>query len=159
MKHEFKTTKTTKNVNNLLPATDEELGLELLEFSEDMMLKGMEIALKKRTNIKKISVPPINDSFYEKAFSIIGKKHNIAAENVHKYIYILMQEMLAYSDEEMKRDLRKTVGDATGSGEKMPTLGEFILYMYGVTRKNKNVMRGVASWRHLCFISINLRRK
>lgn len=53
MKHEFKTTKTTKNVNNLLPATDEELGLELLEFSEDMMLKGMEIALKKRTNIKK----------------------------------------------------------------------------------------------------------
>lgn len=46
MKHEFKTTKTTKNVNNLLPATDEELGLELLEFSEDMMLKGMEIALK-----------------------------------------------------------------------------------------------------------------
>lgn len=139
MKHEFKTTKTTKttkNVNNLLPATDEELGLELLEFSEDMMLKGMEIALKKRTNIKKISVPPINDSFYEKAFSIIGKKHNIAAENVHKYIYILMQEMLAYSDEEMKRDLRKTVGDATGSGEKMPTLGEFILYMYGVTRKD-----------------------
>lgn len=139
MKHEFKTTKTTKttkNVNNLLPATDEELGLELLEFSEDMMLKGMEIALKKRTNIKKMSVPPINDSFYEKAFSIIGKKHNIAAENVHKYIYILMQEMLAYSDEEMKRDLRKTVGDATGSGEKMPTLGEFILYMYGVTRKN-----------------------
>lgn len=135
MKHEFKTTKTTKNVNNLLPATDEELGLELLEFSEDMMLKGMEIALKKRTNIKKMSVPPINDSFYEKAFSIIGKKHNIAAENVHKYIYILMQEMLAYSDEEMKRDLRKTVGDATGSGEKMPTLGEFILYMYGVTRK------------------------
>ena len=123
MKHEFKTTKTTKNVNNLLPATDEELGLELLEFSEDMMLKGMEIALKKRTNIKKISVPPINDSFYEKAFSIIGKKHNIAAEKVHKYIYILMQEMLAYSDEEMKRDLRKTVGDATGSGEKMPTLG------------------------------------
>lgn len=93
MKHEFKTTKTTKNVNNLLPATDEELGLELLEFSEDMMLKGMEIALKKRTNIKKISVPPINDSFYEKAFSIIGKKHNIAAENVHKYIYILMQEI------------------------------------------------------------------
>ena len=136
MKHEFKTTKTTKNVNNLLPATDEELGLELLEFSEDMMLKGLEIALKKRTNIKKISVPPINDSFYEKAFSIIGKKHNIAAENVHKYIYILMQEMLAYSDEEMKRDLRKTVGDATGSGEKMPTLGEFILYMYGVTRKD-----------------------
>ena len=136
MKHEFKTTKTTKNVNNLLPATDEELGLELLEFSEDMMLKGMEIALKKRTNIKKMSVPPINDSFYEKAFSLIGKKHNIAAENVHKYIYILMQEMLAYSDEEMKRDLRKTVGDATGSGEKMPTLGEFILYMYGVTRKN-----------------------
>ncbi len=136
MKHEFKTTKTTKNVNNLLPATDEELGLELLEFSEDMMLKGMEIALKKRTNIKKMSVPPINDSFYEKAFSIIGKKHNIAAENVHKYIYILMQEMLAYSDEEMKRDLRKTVGDATGSGEKMPILGEFILYMYGVTRKN-----------------------
>ena len=136
MKHEFKTTKTTKNVNNLLPATDEELGLELLEFSEDMMLKGMEIALKKRTNIKKMSVPPINDSFYEKAFSIIGKKHNIAAENVLKYIYILMQEMLAYSDEEMKRDLRKTVGDATGSGEKMPTLGEFILYMYGVTRKN-----------------------
>lgn len=136
MKHEFKTTKTTKNVNNLLPATDEELGLELLEFSEDMMLKGMEIALKKRTNIKKISVPPINDSFYEKAFSIIGKKHNIAAENVHKYIYILMQEMLAYSDEEMKRDLRKTVGDATGSGEKMPTLGEFFLYMYGVTRKD-----------------------
>lgn len=136
MKHEFKTTKTTKNVNNLLPATDEELGLELLEFSEDMMLKGMEIALKKRTNIKKMSVPPINDYFYEKAFSIIGKKHNIAAENVHKYIYILMQEMLAYSDEEMKRDLRKTVGDATGSGEKMPTLGEFILYMYGVTRKN-----------------------
>lgn len=136
MKHEFKTTKTTKNVNNLLPATDEELGLELLEFSEDMMLKGMEIALKKRTNIIKMSVPPINDSFYEKAFSIIGKKHNIAAENVHKYIYILMQEMLAYSDEEMKRDLRKTVGDATGSGEKMPTLGEFILYMYGVTRKN-----------------------
>lgn len=136
MKHEFKTTKTTKNVNNLLPATDEELGLELLEFSEDMMLKGMEIALKKRTNIKKMSVPPINDSFYEKAFSIIGKKHNIAAENVHKYIYILMQEMLAYSDEEMKRDLRKTVGDATGSGEKMPTLGEFILYMYGVTRKD-----------------------
>lgn len=136
MKHEFKTTKTTKNVNNLLPATDEELGLELLEFSEDMMLKGMGIALKKRTNIKKISVPPINDSFYEKAFSIIGKKHNIAAENVHKYIYILMQEMLAYSDEEMKRDLRKTVGDATGSDEKMPTLGEFILYMYGVTRKN-----------------------
>ena len=136
MKHEFKTTKTTKNVNNLLPATDEELGLELLEFSEDMKLKGMEIALKKRTNIKKISVPPINDSFYEKAFSIIGKKHNIAAENVHKYIYILMQEMLAYSDEEMKRDLRKTVGDATGSGEKMPTLGEFILYMYGVTRKD-----------------------
>lgn len=136
MKHEFKTTKTTKNVNNLLPATDEELGLELLEFSEDMMLKGMEIALKKRTNIKKISVPPINDSFYEKAFSIIGKKHNIAAENVHKYIYILMQEMLAYSDEEMKRDLRKTVGDVTGSGEKMPTLGEFILYMYGVTRKD-----------------------
>lgn len=136
MKHEFKTTKTTKNVNNLLPATDEELGLELLEFSEDMMLKGMEIALKKRTNIKKISVPPINDSFYEKAFSIIGKKHNIAAENVHKYIYILMQEMLAYSDEEMKRDLRKTVGDATGSGEKMPTLGEFILYMYRVTRKD-----------------------
>lgn len=136
MKHEFKTTKTTKNVNNLLPATDEELGLELLEFSEDMMLKGMEIALKKRTNIKKISVPPINDSFYEKAFSIIGKKHNIAAENVHKYIYILMQEMLAYSDEEMKRDLRKTVRDATGSGEKMPTLGEFILYMYGVTRKD-----------------------
>lgn len=136
MKHEFKTTKTTKNVNNLLPATDEELGLELLEFSEDMMLKGMEIALKKRTNIKKISVPPINDSFYEKAFSIIGKKHNIAAENVNKYIYILMQEMLAYSDEEMKRDLRKTVGDATGSGEKMPTLGEFILYMYGVTRKD-----------------------
>ena len=136
MKHEFKTTKTTKNVNNLLPATDEELGLELLEFSEDMMLKGMEIALKKRTNIKKISVPPINDSFYEKAFNIIGKKHNIAAENVHKYIYILMQEMLAYSDEEMKRDLRKTVGDATGSGEKMPTLGEFILYMYGVTRKD-----------------------
>ena len=136
MKHEFKTTKTTKNVNNLLPATDEELGLELLEFSEDMMLKGMEIALKKRTNIKKMSVHPINDSFYEKAFSIIGKKHNIAAENVHKYIYILMQEMLAYSDEEMKRDLRKTVGDATGSGEKMPTLGEFILYMYGVTRKN-----------------------
>ena len=136
MKHEFKTTKTTKNVNNLLPATDEELGLELLEFSEDMMLKGMEIALKKRTNIKKMSVPTINDSFYEKAFSIIGKKHNIAAENVHKYIYILMQEMLAYSDEEMKRDLRKTVGDATGSGEKMPTLGEFILYMYGVTRKN-----------------------
>ena len=136
MKHEFKTTKTTKNVNNLLPATDEELGLELLEFSEDMMLKGMEIALKKRTNTKKMSVPPINDSFYEKAFSIIGKKHNIAAENVHKYIYILMQEMLAYSDEEMKRDLRKTVGDATGSGEKMPTLGEFILYMYGVTRKN-----------------------
>ena len=136
MKHEFKTTKTTKNVNNLLPATDEELGLELLEFSEDMMLKGMEIALKKRTNIKKMSVPPINDSFYEKAFSIIGKKHNIAAENVHKYIYILMQEMLAYSDEEMKRDLRKTVGDATGSGEKMPTFGEFILYMYGVTRKN-----------------------
>ena len=136
MKHEFKTTKTTKNVNNLLPATDEELGLELLEFSEDMMLKGREIALKKRTNIKKISVPPINDSFYEKAFSIIGKKHNIAAENVHKYIYILMQEMLAYSDEEMKRDLRKTVGDATGSGEKMPTLGEFILYMYGVTRKD-----------------------
>lgn len=136
MKHEFKTTKTTKNVNNLLPATDEELGLELLEFSEDMMLKGMEIALKKRTNIKKMSVPPINDSFYERAFSIIGKKHNIAAENVHKYIYILMQEMLAYSDEEMKRDLRKTVGDATGSGEKMPTLGEFILYMYGVTRKN-----------------------
>ena len=136
MKHEFKTTKTTKNVNNLLPATDEELGLELLEFSEDMMLKGMEIALKKRTNIKKISVPPINDSFYEKAFSIIGKKHNIAAEYVHKYIYILMQEMLAYSDEEMKRDLRKTVGDATGSGEKMPTLGEFILYMYGVTRKD-----------------------
>lgn len=136
MKHEFKTTKTTKNVNNLLPATDEELGLELLEFSEDMMLKGMEIALKKRTNIKKMSVPPINDSFYEKAFSIIGKKHNIAAENVHKYIYILTQEMLAYSDEEMKRDLRKTVGDATGSGEKMPTLGEFILYMYGVTRKN-----------------------
>ena len=136
MKHEFKTTKTTKNVNNLLPATDEELGLELLEFSEDMMLKGMEIALKKRTNIKKMSVPPINDSFYEKAFSIIGKKHNIAAENVHKSIYILMQEMLAYSDEEMKRDLRKTVGDATGSGEKMPTLGEFILYMYGVTRKN-----------------------
>lgn len=136
MKHEFKTTKTTKNVNNLLPATDEELGLELLEFSEDMMLKGMEIALKKRTNIKKMSVPPINDSFYEKAFSIIGKKHNIAAENVHKYIYILMQEMLAYSDEEMKRDLRKTVGDATGSGEQMPTLGEFILYMYGVTRKN-----------------------
>lgn len=136
MKHEFKTTKTTKNVNNLLPATDEELGLELLEFSEDMMLKRMEIALKKRTNIKKISVPPINDSFYEKAFSIIGKKHNIAAENVHKYIYILMQEMLAYSDEEMKRDLRKTVGDATGSGEKMPTLGEFILYMYGVTRKD-----------------------
>ena len=136
MKHEFKTTKTTKNVNNLLPATDEELGLELLEFSEDMMLKGMEIALKKRTNIKKMSVPPINDSFYEKAFSIIGKKHYIAAENVHKYIYILMQEMLAYSDEEMKRDLRKTVGDATGSGEKMPTLGEFILYMYGVTRKN-----------------------
>lgn len=136
MKHEFKTTKTTKNVNNLLPATDEELGLELLEFSEDMMLKGMEIALKKRTNIKKISVPPINDSFYEKAFSIIGKKHNIAAENVHKYIYILMQEMLAYSDEEMKRDLRKTVGDATGYGEKMPTLGEFILYMYGVTRKD-----------------------
>lgn len=135
MKHEFKTTKTTKNVNNLLPATDEELGLELLEFSEDMMLKGMEIALKKRTNIKKMSVPPINDSFYEKAFSIIGKKHNIAAENVHKYIYILMQEMLAYSDEEMKRDLRKTVGDATGSGEKMPTLGIFILYMYGVTRK------------------------
>lgn len=133
MKHEFK---TTKNVNNLLPATDEELGLELLEFSEDMMLKGMEIALKKRTNIKKMSVPPINDSFYEKAFSIIGKKHNIAAENVHKYIYILMREMLAYSDEEMKRDLRKTVGDATGSGEKMPTLGEFILYMYGVTRKN-----------------------
>ena len=133
MKHEFK---TTKNVNNLLPATDEELGLELLEFSEDMMLKGMEIALKKRTNIKKMSVPPINDSFYEKAFSIIGEKHNIAAENVHKYIYILMQEMLAYSDEEMKRDLRKTVGDATGSGEKMPTLGEFILYMYGVTRKN-----------------------
>lgn len=136
MKHEFKTTKTTKNVNNLLPATDEELGLELLEFSEDMMLKGMEIALKKRTNIKKMSVPPINDSFYEKAFSIMGKKHNIAAENVHKYIYILMQEMLAYSDEEMKRDLRKTVGDATGSGEKIPTLGEFILYMYGVTRKN-----------------------
>ena len=136
MKHEFKTTKTTKNVNNLLPATDEELGLELLEFSEDMMLKGMEIALKKRTNIKKISVPPINDSCYEKAFSIIGKKHNLAAENVHKYIYILMQEMLAYSDEEMKRDLRKTVGDATGSGEKMPTLGEFILYMYGVTRKD-----------------------
>lgn len=136
MKHEFKTTKTTKNVNNLLPATDEELGLELLEFSEDMMLKGMEIALKKRTNIKKMSVPPINDSFYEKAFSIMGKKHNIAAENVHKYIYILMQEMLAYSDEEMKRDLRKTVGDATGSGEKMPTLGEFILYMYGVTCKN-----------------------
>ena len=136
MKHEFKTTKTTKNVNNLLPATDEELGLELLEFSEDMMLKGMEIALKKRTNIKKMSVHPNNDSFYEKAFSIIGKKHNIAAENVHKYIYILMQEMLAYSDEEMKRDLRKTVGDATGSGEKMPTLGEFILYMYGVTRKN-----------------------
>lgn len=136
MKHEFKTTKTTKNVNNLLPATDEELGLELLEFSEDMMLKGMGIALKKRTNIKKISVPPINDSFYEKAFSIIGKKHNIAAENVHKYIYILMQEMLAYSDEEMKRDLRKTVGDATGSDEKMPTLGEFILYMYGVTRKD-----------------------
>ena len=136
MKHEFKTTKTTKNVNNLLPATDEELGLELLEFSEDMMLKGMEMALKKRANIKKISVPPINDSFYEKAFSIIGKKHNIAAENVHKYIYILMQEMLAYSDEEMKRDLRKTVGDATGSGEKMPTLGEFILYMYGVTRKD-----------------------
>ena len=136
MKHEFKTTKTTKNVNKLLPATDEELGLELLEFSEDMMLKRMEIALKKRTNIKKISVPPINDSFYEKAFSIIGKKHNIAAENVHKYIYILMQEMLAYSDEEMKRDLRKTVGDATGSGEKMPTLGEFILYMYGVTRKD-----------------------
>lgn len=136
MKHEFKTTKTTKNINNLLPATDEELGLELLEFSEDMMLKGMEIALKKRTNIKKMSVPPINDSFYEKAFSIIGKTHNIAAENVHKYIYILMQEMLAYSDEEMKRDLRKTVGDATGSGEKMPTLGEFILYMYGVTRKD-----------------------
>ena len=96
MKHEFKTTKTTKNVNNLLPATDEELGLELLEFSEDMMLKGMEIALKKRTNIKKMSVPPINDSFYEKAFSIIGKKHNIAAENVHKYIYILINIQILY---------------------------------------------------------------
>ena len=74
MKHEFETTKTTKNINDLLPATDEELGLELLEFSEDMMLKGMGIALKKRKNVKKINVPPINDSFYEKAFSIIGKK-------------------------------------------------------------------------------------
>ena len=55
MKHEFKTTKTTKNVNDLLPATDEELGLELLEFSEDMMLKGMGIALKKRKNINQCS--------------------------------------------------------------------------------------------------------
>ena len=54
MKHEFETTKTTKNINDLLPATDEELGLELLEFSEDMMLKGMGIALKKRKNVKKI---------------------------------------------------------------------------------------------------------
>lgn len=134
MKHEFETTKTTKNINDLLPATDEELGLELLEFSEDMMLKGMGIALKKRKNVKKINVPPINDSFYEKAFSIIGKKHNITAENVHKYIYIMMKEFLAYSDEEMKRDLRNAVGDATGSGERMPTLGEFIVYLYGAIR-------------------------
>ena len=27
MKHEFETTKTTKNINDLLPATDEELGI------------------------------------------------------------------------------------------------------------------------------------
>ena len=45
MKHELETTKTTKNINDLLPATDEELGLELLEFSEDMMLKGMSAAV------------------------------------------------------------------------------------------------------------------
>ncbi|URW85648.1 hypothetical protein M5E86_18660 [Blautia wexlerae] len=64
----LKLLKLQKNINDLLPATDEELGLELLEFSEDMMLKGMGIALKKRKNVKKINVPPINDSFYEKAF-------------------------------------------------------------------------------------------
>ena len=58
MKHEFETTKTTKNINDLLPATDEELGLELLEFSEDMMLKGMGIAPKKRKKCKKDKCSP-----------------------------------------------------------------------------------------------------
>lgn len=46
----------------------------------------------------------------------------------------MMKEFLAYSDEEMKRDLRNAVGDATGSGERMPTLGEFIVYLYGAIR-------------------------
>ena len=42
-----------------------------------------------------------------------------------------MKEMMAYSDEEMKKDLR----EAIGCGERKPTLEEFILYMYGATHR------------------------
>ena len=132
MKREVETTKSINEKIDLMTMSDEEFGLELLEFSEDMLRKGIRLAIANRQDIDTIIVPKNNDNFFENVFNIIGEKYKMTAETVRKYVYILMKAMIECADEEMKRELRSTVR----CGKSMPTLEEFIVYMYSVTHNN-----------------------
>ena len=122
--------------NNLLPESDEELDQEIEKFAESLFKMGLNIPAGDCCDFPKL---PIEDKSYQKIYQDIGLRNQMSAEKVRNYIYITMKAMLEKADPDMNGHMQEALGAAYGKKSKVPTVEDFILFMYAMVRRGESM--------------------
>lgn len=120
--------------NNLLPESDEELDQEIAKIAESLFKMGLNIPAEDCCDFPKL---PIEDKSYQKIYQDIGLRNQTSAEKVRNYIYVTMSAMIKKGDPDMNEYMYMSLGAAYGKKSKVPTVEDFILFMYVMTLSGK----------------------
>ena len=120
--------------NNLLPESDEELDQEIAKIAESLFKMGLSIPAADCCDFPKL---PIEDKSYKKIYQDIGLRNQMSAEKVRNYIYVTMSAMIKKVDPDMNEYMYTSLGAAYGKKSKVPTVEDFILFMYAMLRRGE----------------------
>lgn len=123
--------------NNLLPESDEELDQEIAKIAESLFKMGLNIPAADCCNFPKL---PIEDKSYKKIYQDIGLRNQMSAEKVRNYIHVTMSAMIKKVNPEMNEYMYKALGAAYGKKSKVPTVEDFILFMYAMVRRGESML-------------------
>lgn len=122
---------------NVLPESDEEFEQDLAQFAESLFEMGRKIPSAKYGSYDNMR---IEDSSFLDIYLDIGSKNKMSAKSVRNYIYITMRAMLEKADLDMNGYMQEALGAAYGMECKVPTVEDFILFMYAMLRRGESML-------------------
>lgn len=122
---------------NVLPESDEEFEQDLAQFAESLFEMGRKIPSAKYGSYDNMR---IEDPSFLDIYLDIGLKNKMSAKSVRNYIYITMRAMLEKADPDMNEHMQEALRAAYGKKSKVPTVEDFILFMYAMLRRGESML-------------------